>query len=151
MRESEVDESLCHKCYILSTFGVRDTLTIDWFPHNVPFPKVTADEYLRQTANIMLMLIQEKATHPIPALTYSSNITNAYIQIAQILKRATAPPVPTPDPAPEPRVPLITLPAPEQRVLVPASALPVSTKQNKTKQNKTKQNHTNQPRNSTQQ
>ena len=39
---------------------------------------------------------------------------NAYIQIAQILKRAIAPPVPTPDPAPEPRVPLITPPAPEK-------------------------------------
>jgi hypothetical protein len=125
-----IDHYRCHKCYIPSTFGVRDALTIDWFPHNVPFPKVTADEYLRQTANDMLMLIQEKTTHPIPSLTYGSNITNAYIQIAQILKQATAPPgaVPTPDPASEPRVPLITPPAPEQRVLVPAPALPVSTK-----------------------
>ena len=31
----------------------------------------------------MLNLIQEdKVTNPIPALTYTSNITNAYIQIA---------------------------------------------------------------------
>ena len=65
--------------YIPSTFGVRDALTIDWFPHNVPFPRVTTDEYLRQTAHDMLTLIQNKTTHPIPSLTYGSNITNAYI------------------------------------------------------------------------
>jgi hypothetical protein len=59
----------CHKCYIPSTFGVRDALTIDWFPHNVPFPRVTTDEYLRQTAHDMLKLIQNKTTHPIPSLT----------------------------------------------------------------------------------
>jgi hypothetical protein len=77
----------CHKCYIPSTFSVQDALrTLDWFPHNkVPFPKVTANEYLRQTAANMFTLIQDKTAHPIPSLTYGSNITNAYIQIAQIL------------------------------------------------------------------
>jgi hypothetical protein len=65
-------------------------------PHNVPFPKVTADEYLCQTAADMLTLIQDKTAHPIPSLTYGSNITNAYIQIAQVLKRATAHPEPAP-------------------------------------------------------
>jgi hypothetical protein len=50
----------CHKCYIPSNFGVRDALTIDWFPHNVPFPKITADEYLCQTANDMLTLIPDE-------------------------------------------------------------------------------------------
>jgi hypothetical protein len=73
-----IEHYRCHKCYISSTFGVRDALTIDWFPHkNVPFPKVTADEYLRQAATDMLTLIQDKAAHPIPSLTYGSNITNA--------------------------------------------------------------------------
>ena len=126
----------CHKCYVPSTFGVRDALTVDWFPHKVPFPRVTADEYLRQTASDMLTLIQDKSTNPISSLTYGSSITNAYIQIAQILKRATqrpAAPAPPPSPldqqviaeppAPEPRVlaPLASPPAPEPRVLTPAS------------------------------
>ena len=127
-----IEHYRCHQCYILSTFGVRDALTINWFPHNVPFPKVTADEYLCQTANDMLTLIQDKTNHPIPSLTYGSNVTNAYIQIAQILKRATAPPLPPPDPAPEPRVLLITPPAPEQRVLIPAPILPIPIKQQPT-------------------
>jgi hypothetical protein len=102
----------------------------DWFPHNVPFPHITANEYLRQTANdSMLTLIQDKTTRPIPSLTYGSNITNAYIQIAQILKRATAPPLPPTVPAPEPRVQLITPPAPKQRVHIPAPDLPVAIQQ----------------------
>ena len=80
----------------------------------------------------MLTLIQDKTAHPISSLTYGSNVTNAYIQIAQILKRATAPPLPPPDPAPEPRVLLITPPAPEQRVLIPAPILPIPIKQQPT-------------------
>jgi hypothetical protein len=81
---------LPHKCYIPSTFGLQDALTVDWFPYNVSFPQVTADGYLRQTAADMLTLLQEKTDNPIPSLTYGSTITNACIQIAQILKRATA-------------------------------------------------------------
>jgi hypothetical protein len=119
----------CYKCYIPSTAGVRDALTVDWFEHDIPFPKVTTDEYLRQCATDMLTLIQDKTTNPIPSLTYGCNVTNAYIQIAQILKRATAIPaaeqrvVPNPvvaPPAPEQRVvpnPVVAPPAPEQRVV----------------------------------
>ena len=52
-------------------------------PSQHPFPKVTTVKYLHQMAADMLNLIQEdKVTNPIPALTYTSNITNAYIQIA---------------------------------------------------------------------
>jgi hypothetical protein len=47
----------CHKCYIPSTFGIRDALTVDWFPHSVPFPKVGTDEYLRQTSFSALMTL----------------------------------------------------------------------------------------------
>jgi hypothetical protein len=109
----------CHKCSIPSTFGIHDALTVDWFPHSVPFPKVGTNEYLRQTATGMLALLQDSTTPPIPSLTYGSSVTNAYIQIAQILKRATTSPIP---PAPLPlilkqRVPMGTPPVPEQRVL----------------------------------
>jgi hypothetical protein len=118
-----LDHYRCFKCYIPSTFGVRDALTVDWFPHSVPFPKVSTDDYLRQTATDMLTLLQGKDSHPIPSLTYGSDTTNAYIQIAKILKRATTVPPPAAPlpPAPEQRVPIPTPPAPEQRVLQPAS------------------------------
>jgi hypothetical protein len=106
----------CYKCYLPSTNGVRDVLTVDWFPHKVPFPKVTTDEYLRQAATDMLTLLEDKTANTIPSLTYGSNIINAYIQIAKILKRQTAPPRPAPPPPPVPAPP-----AAEQRVLAPAT------------------------------
>jgi hypothetical protein len=135
-----IEHYRCYKCYVPSSSGVRDALTVDWFPHNVPFPKVTTDDYLRQTATDMLTLLQDKTT-PIPSLTYGSNVTNAYIQIAQILKRATAFPAPVPlPPAAEQRVvasPIVAPPAAEQRVLaqppispVPANSSPVAVKEN---------------------
>jgi hypothetical protein len=65
----------------------------------------------------MLTLLQDPTTHPILSLTYGTNITNAYIQIAQILKRATASPVARPvPPAPEPRVPPATPPTPTRQM-----------------------------------
>jgi hypothetical protein len=48
----------CYKCYVPSSGGVRDALTVDWFEHSIPFPKVTTDEYLRQCATDMLTLLQ---------------------------------------------------------------------------------------------
>jgi hypothetical protein len=44
----------------------------------------------------MLTLLQGTQTQPLPSLTYGSPISNAYIQIAKILKQATALPLPTP-------------------------------------------------------
>jgi hypothetical protein len=76
----------------------------------------------------MLTLLQGTATSPIPSLTYGSNLTNAYIQIAQILKRATASPAPAAPlpPVPAHRVPPVTPHAPEQRVpfVTPPAAQP---------------------------
>ena len=88
----------CFKCYLPSTNKTRDSPTIEWFPTTIKFPKVTADEYLRQTAEDMLTLLQPTTSEspPIPNLTYGSTLTNAYIQIAQILRRATARPPPRP-------------------------------------------------------
>jgi hypothetical protein len=77
-------------------------------------PQVTNTEYLRQTADDMLALLQPAPRSSIPKLHYGSDTTNAFIQVAQILKRATAPP----PPAPVPRVPLEPHPnlAPAPRV-----------------------------------
>jgi hypothetical protein len=118
----------CHKCYIPTTFGVRDALTVDWFPHKVPFPKVGTNEYLRQTATDMLTLLQGTQAQPLPSLTYGSPISNAYIQIAKILKQATALPLPMNQPetliappVPEQRVPIVQLPALDQRVQPPSA------------------------------
>ena len=69
----------CHKCYIPSTYGVGDALTISWFPHKVPCPKVSTNDYLRQLATDMLTLIRDQDANPVPLLTYGSSTTNSYI------------------------------------------------------------------------
>jgi hypothetical protein len=87
----------CHKCHIFSTFGIQDAaLTVNWFSHNIHFPKVTANKCLRQAAANMITLIQDRTAHPIPSLMCGSNVTNARIQVAKTLKRATARPAPAP-------------------------------------------------------
>ena len=91
----------CYNCFLPSSMSTRDALTVDWFPHSIPFPKVSTDDYLRQTADDMLHLLKTKQSN-IPNLSYGDKITNAYIHIAQILKRATAPPPAPPQQLSEP-------------------------------------------------
>jgi hypothetical protein len=99
----------------------------------------------------MLTLLEDKTANSIPSLTYGSNISNAYIRIAQILKRATAPPAPAPIPtapelrvplvapaAPELRVPLVAPAAPELRVLEPATPIPSTSNFRPTQRNQPK-------------
>jgi hypothetical protein len=94
----------CHQCYIPSTSQSWNVLTVDWFPHTVPFPKVDTDDYLRQTANNMLSLLHSRKEHQSP-LAFRSTTKNVFIQIAQILRRANRLPIPPPlTPVPEPRV-----------------------------------------------
>ena len=95
----------CYKFYVPSTNGIRDAPTVKWFPHTVPFPQVTTDTYLRQTAEDMLHILQQRHQPNIPKLQYGSSLSNAYIQIAQILKRATAPPPTLPPTQNAPSVP----------------------------------------------
>jgi hypothetical protein len=99
-----LDHYRCHQCYIPSTSKSWNVLTVDWFPHTVPFPKVNTDDYLRQTAGDMLSLLHKRKEHQSP-LASGSTTKNAFIQIAQILRRATRLLIPPPlTPVPEPRV-----------------------------------------------
>ena len=49
----------CYKCYFTDTMRDRDVLTVDFFPEKIPFPKVTTEEYLKQTAEDMLHLLKD--------------------------------------------------------------------------------------------
>lgn len=87
----------CYKVYIPSTNKTRITDTVQFFPHATPFPATNATTYLQQTASDMLHILQQTNGN-IPSLHYGSPVMNAFIQIAQILKRATS--MPTTPPAP---------------------------------------------------
>ena len=81
------------------TYSERDADTVEFFPSTIPFPKVSTDDYLRQAATDILTILREPEK-TIPTLQYGSPTCNAYVQLAQILKRATT----QPSPAVEPRV-----------------------------------------------
>ena len=53
-----MDHYRCRKCYIPTTSRLWGILSIDWSPHTVPFPTVPSEEYLRQTADDMLIILQ---------------------------------------------------------------------------------------------
>lgn len=80
----------CFTCWILETGGTRDADTVEFFPQQIPFPTTTPDTYLRQTAADLLSILTSKKL-PILDLTYGDNCNNAFIEIAQLLKRALPP------------------------------------------------------------
>ena len=81
-----------HKILVTSTQATRDCISVEWFPSVVPFPQVTQEDYLRQTADDLLVLLRgQPSTNVSPSLTYASTTRNAFIEIAQLLKRATTP------------------------------------------------------------
>ena len=85
-----MDHYRCHKCYIPTTSRFWDVLNIDWFPHIVPFPTVTSDNYLRQTVDNMLSILQSPTEKHSP-LNLGSTVKNSFIQVSQILCPSTAP------------------------------------------------------------
>ena len=78
----------CFKCYVPSTASVRCADTVEWFPKTIQLPETTTEDYQRQSATDMLQILQTKESK-VPSSKYGSNLYNAYIEIAQILKRAT--------------------------------------------------------------
>ena len=70
--------------------------TVDFFIQHKPFPTATFEQYLHQAAIDILDILQPPEINP--SLKYSSSITNTYIQVDQILKRATTQPTLTPAP-----------------------------------------------------
>jgi hypothetical protein len=113
----------CYKCYFPDTMAEGDVLTVDFFPEKIPFPTFTTADYLKQTAEDMLHLLQTpRTTSTPPTLAFGSPILNSYEVFAEILQRAVPPPAPV--------APTHVSPSPvsAQRVLTqhPTPASPVS-------------------------
>ena len=109
----------CWKCYFPDTMSERDVLTVEFFPEKIPFPKLSKEAYLQQTAEDMLHLLQpDPLTSPAFApLSFGPPILNAYAKIAGILRRAVLPP-------PLPTIPVPTTPAPAALPPLTAPAIP---------------------------
>ena len=105
------------------TFREQDTYTVEFFPKTTPFPRVSRDDYLRQAATDLVDIFRALKKN-IPSLTYGSPTTNAYIHLAQILKRSATPPTPVPTvqhDAHSPRVVPVSPSVTKEPRLVPAT------------------------------
>ena len=82
----------CITCYIPSTGKERIVDTVQWFPHVVPIPAASTDDYLRQAVADIIALLNTRQQHP----TLAINPTTEQIvrQVAELLQRA-APHPPT--------------------------------------------------------
>ena len=88
----------CYTIFFPSTQRTRECISLQWFPQSIPFPKVSQLEYLRQTADDLLLLLGKPGLRPLfPSLEFGSPTRNAYLEIARLLKRATTPPSPPAD------------------------------------------------------
>ena len=119
----------CVKCYMPKTFAERDSDTVAFFPHSVPFPKVTTDDFLRQSISDIIAILQKNPPSTVPSLQAGDQTRAALQTIADLLNRSVTPPaaplLPAPSqlnpplpiqPAQLPRVPLMKDPVPAPRV-----------------------------------
>ena len=78
----------CMKCFLPSTRSEIISDTISFFPHEIPFPKVTIDTFLRQAAmDIVTILSTPPTKTPLPGLEAGDETSNAILQLANILNR----------------------------------------------------------------
>ena len=50
----------CYKVFVTATQTTRNSVTMEWFPSTIPYPKLTQDEYIRQTADNLLSVLSNK-------------------------------------------------------------------------------------------
>ena len=81
----DIEHYCCHKWYILSTTGIQDFLTLDWFPKQTPFPNVSTKYYLHQTDYYMLAILSMKKKNIISSLRYASEIKKSNNKIYTFL------------------------------------------------------------------
>jgi hypothetical protein len=108
------------------TRGTRIANTLEYFPTQTPFPKSTTEDYLRQSINDILAILNDPKPPIAPFHTFGDDAMNAFRQMATLLNRAMPLP-PTVEPLPEPVSPPTNLPTPTvelPRVVEPDSTLP---------------------------
>ena len=112
-----MDHYHCVKCYLPSTGGIGDTDTVQIFPKQVPFPKISTEDMLLQSAADILAVLQSPPPSLIPTIHYGDEAKNAIDHLACILRRAFHQTKPQPPDKPYPF-------APPQHLIQPPSASP---------------------------
>ena len=94
----------CVECYFPRTKQVRTCDTVTFFPTNVPFPKVTLVDFLKQAATDIVTILTHPPSTTTPSLEAGDPIRNALLTLATQLKRIETIPEPIQIAAPTPRV-----------------------------------------------
>ena len=97
----------CITGYIPSTMRERISDTVEYFPHDIPFPKFDQADYLRQAALDILSIL--KSPQPVLKFLPNNNKNEKAIELAaKVLQRATAktpPIIVPPEPIAQPAIP----------------------------------------------
>ena len=78
----------CVQCYFPRTREVRDCDTVEFFPHDIPFPRVTLEDHLKQAATDILAILSNPPSTTVPSLQAGDTTNQAIMEIAKLLKRA---------------------------------------------------------------
>jgi hypothetical protein len=77
----------CVKCFVPATSRVRDIDSVTFFPHVIPFPKTSTEDYLGQfVGDILKLLSHSPTTSQLPFLQFGNDTENAIKEIATLLQ-----------------------------------------------------------------
>ena len=82
-----MDHYRCVTCYFSRTRTTRICETVTFFPHNVPFPKVTTTDYLKQAADDIVTILTSPPSTTAPSLQAGDPVRNALLELATQLQR----------------------------------------------------------------
>ena len=94
----------CLKCFFPKTRSERDSDTVEFFPHEIPFPKVNTDDFLRQSATDIIRLLTSPPSTTTISLQAGDDTRNGLLQLADLINRSEK----IPDLIPLPPKPLPT-------------------------------------------
>ena len=75
------------KCFFPRTREERDCNTVQFFLHEITFPRVGLTDYLKQAAIDLILILSHPPVTIVPSLKAGDPTRNALLQIAGLLKR----------------------------------------------------------------
>ena len=66
---------------------MRDCDTVEFFPHDFPFPRVTLKDHLKQAATDIISILSNPPSSAIPSFQARDSTNQAITEIAKLLKR----------------------------------------------------------------
>ena len=75
----------CVQCYMPATRSVVTSDTVLFLPHDIPFPEVKIDDFLRQAATDLISILTHPPPSTVPSLEAGDATKNALLKLALLL------------------------------------------------------------------